>query len=108
MATRRATKWIFQIKGPDDNMINDQEEIVAEFLRYFETLLGGEHRGRELTLEHLRSRATHVLTEEEGDMLISQVTRDEAKEAFFDIEEDKAPGPNGFLAGFYKAAWSII
>ncbi|KAL2237719.1 UNVERIFIED_CONTAM: hypothetical protein Sindi_0963600 [Sesamum indicum] len=41
-------------------------------------------------------------------MLVSQVTRDEVKEAFFDIEEDKAPGPDGFSAGFYKAAWSII
>ncbi|KAL2248389.1 UNVERIFIED_CONTAM: hypothetical protein Sindi_2691200 [Sesamum indicum] len=108
VATKRATKQIFQIKGPDDNMINDQEEIVAEFVHYFETLLGGERRGRELTLEHLRSRATHVLTEEEGDMLVSQVTRDEVKEAFFDIEEDKAPGPDGFSAGFYKAAWSIV
>ncbi|XP_011101901.1 uncharacterized protein LOC105179939 [Sesamum indicum] len=108
VATRRATKQIFQIKGPDDNMINDQEDIVAEFVRYFETLLGGEHREWELNIEHLRSRATHVLTEEEGDMLVSSITRDEVKEAFFGIEEDKAPGLDGYSAGFYKVAWPIV
>ncbi|KAL2232550.1 UNVERIFIED_CONTAM: hypothetical protein Sindi_1435000 [Sesamum indicum] len=89
-------------------MINNQEDVVAEFVRYFETLLGGERRERELNIEHLRSRATHVLTEEERDMLVSPVTRDEVKEAFFDIEEDKALAPDGYSAGFYKAAWPIV
>ncbi|KAK4384715.1 Retrovirus-related Pol polyprotein from type-2 retrotransposable element R2DM [Sesamum angolense] len=28
--------------------------------------------------------------------------------AMFDIEEDKAPGPDGFSSGFYKAAWPIV
>ncbi|XP_011101348.1 uncharacterized protein LOC105179428 [Sesamum indicum] len=108
VATRRATKQIYQIKGLDDNMINEPEDIVAEFVRYFEALLGSFRQERELNLQHLRSRATHVLTKEEGDMLVTQVTRDEVKDAFFDIEEDKAPRPDGFPAGFYKAAWPIV
>ncbi|KAL0455526.1 UNVERIFIED_CONTAM: hypothetical protein Slati_0891800 [Sesamum latifolium] len=36
------------------------------------------------------------------------VDREEFKEAKFDIAEDKAPGPDGFSSGFYKAAWSVI
>ncbi|KAK4384284.1 hypothetical protein Sango_3076200 [Sesamum angolense] len=28
-------------------------------------------------------------------------------QAFFDIEEDKAPGPDGFSSGFFKAAWPV-
>ncbi|KAL0455344.1 UNVERIFIED_CONTAM: Transposon TX1 uncharacterized protein [Sesamum latifolium] len=28
--------------------------------------------------------------------------------AFFEIAEDKAPGPDGYSSGFYKAAWSIV
>ncbi|KAK4384116.1 hypothetical protein Sango_3090300 [Sesamum angolense] len=30
------------------------------------------------------------------------------KDAFFDIAEDKAPGPDGYSSGFYKAAWPVI
>ncbi|KAL0283664.1 UNVERIFIED_CONTAM: Retrovirus-related Pol polyprotein from type-2 retrotransposable element R2DM [Sesamum radiatum] len=29
-------------------------------------------------------------------------------QAFFDIEEDKAPGPDGFSSGFFKAAWPVV
>ncbi|KAL0444878.1 UNVERIFIED_CONTAM: hypothetical protein Slati_2210500 [Sesamum latifolium] len=28
--------------------------------------------------------------------------------ALFDIEEDRAPGSDGFSSGFYKAAWPIV
>ncbi|KAL0300091.1 UNVERIFIED_CONTAM: hypothetical protein Sangu_3140200 [Sesamum angustifolium] len=33
---------------------------------------------------------------------------EEIKDAFFDIAEDKAPGPDGYSSGFYKAAWPVI
>ncbi|KAL0303976.1 UNVERIFIED_CONTAM: hypothetical protein Sradi_6265700 [Sesamum radiatum] len=36
------------------------------------------------------------------------ITRGEVKAAFFDIVEDKSPGPDGYPVGFYKAAWPII
>ncbi|KAL2228714.1 UNVERIFIED_CONTAM: hypothetical protein Sindi_1851100, partial [Sesamum indicum] len=84
------------------------EAIVAEFIRYFQTLFGGERRERGLNLEYLRSRVIHMLTEDEGDMPVTPITSDEVKEAFFDIEEDMASGPDGFSDGFYKAAWPIV
>ncbi|KAL0411445.1 UNVERIFIED_CONTAM: LINE-1 reverse transcriptase [Sesamum latifolium] len=54
------------------------------------------------------SLASHIITEEEARILTSPVTRTEIKQAFFDIEEDKAPGPDGYSSGFYKAAWPVI
>ncbi|KAL2251391.1 UNVERIFIED_CONTAM: hypothetical protein Sindi_2261400 [Sesamum indicum] len=36
------------------------------------------------------------------------MTAAEVKQAVFDIDEDKAPGPHGFSLGFYKAAWPIV
>ncbi|KAL0287022.1 UNVERIFIED_CONTAM: hypothetical protein Sangu_2713200, partial [Sesamum angustifolium] len=33
---------------------------------------------------------------------------EEIKDAFFDIAEDKAPGPDGYSSGFYKAAWPLL
>ncbi|KAL0295151.1 UNVERIFIED_CONTAM: hypothetical protein Sradi_6848800 [Sesamum radiatum] len=32
----------------------------------------------------------------------------EIKQAIFDIDETRAPGPDGYSAGFYKAAWPVI
>ncbi|KAL0295420.1 UNVERIFIED_CONTAM: putative ribonuclease H protein [Sesamum radiatum] len=48
------------------------------------------------------------LEQEESQALVQSVTREEIKDAFFDIAEDKAPGPDGYSSGFYKAAWPVI
>ena len=30
------------------------------------------------------------------------------KQAVFDIADDKAPGPDGYSSGFFKAAWPVV
>lgn len=40
--------------------------------------------------------------------MIQEVTDQEIKAAMFDIEDEKAPGPDGFTAKFYKKAWHIV
>ncbi|KAK4383264.1 hypothetical protein Sango_2792500 [Sesamum angolense] len=44
----------------------------------------------------------------EARAIIRLVTIDEDKTTFFDIEEDKAPGPDGFSSGFFKTAWPVV
>ncbi|KAK4384672.1 hypothetical protein Sango_3037200 [Sesamum angolense] len=71
-------------------------------------LLGGDRTDRAMDLQYLRPWARHILTDEEARTIIRPVTIDEVKTAFFDIEEDKAPGPDGFSSGFFKAAWPVV
>ncbi|KAK4384368.1 hypothetical protein Sango_3068900 [Sesamum angolense] len=68
----------------------------------------GERRREFLDLRYLRPWARHVVTPDECMELVQSVTREEIKDAFFDIAEDKAPGPDGYSSGFYKAAWPVI
>jgi hypothetical protein len=42
---------------------------------------------------------------EENDVLISSFTGSEVKEAVFQMEHNKAPGPDGFPAEFYQVFW---
>ncbi|KAL0439823.1 UNVERIFIED_CONTAM: hypothetical protein Slati_2465300 [Sesamum latifolium] len=69
---------------------------------------GGTRTNRALDLSFLRLGLKHTLTLEEADALISPVTFSEIKEAFFDISEDSAPGPDGYSSAFFKAAWPVI
>ncbi|KAK1413813.1 hypothetical protein QVD17_29549 [Tagetes erecta] len=43
-----------------------------------------------------------------SDSMVLPVTDDEVKAAMFDIDDDKAPGPDGYSAKFFKAAWSVV
>ncbi|KAK1441119.1 hypothetical protein QVD17_06957 [Tagetes erecta] len=40
--------------------------------------------------------------------MIREVTTDEIKRTIFAFADDKAPGPDGFTAAFYKKAWDIV
>ncbi|KAK4404411.1 hypothetical protein Sango_0809700 [Sesamum angolense] len=40
--------------------------------------------------------------------LTHPISVEEMKLVFFDIAENKSPGPNGYTVAFYKAAWSIF
>ncbi|KAK4384265.1 hypothetical protein Sango_3077900 [Sesamum angolense] len=98
----------FQIADDDGNEHTDPTFISSVFVDFFRGLLGGARTERALDLQYLRPWARHILTEEEAQAIIRLVTIDEVKSAIFNIEEDKAPGPDGFSSGFFKAAWPII
>jgi hypothetical protein len=44
----------------------------------------------------------------ENEALIQEFTGKEIKEAIFQMEHNKAPGPDGFSAEFYQVFWDVI
>ncbi|KAL0356051.1 UNVERIFIED_CONTAM: hypothetical protein Sradi_4052000 [Sesamum radiatum] len=108
IATRRASQKVFRIMKDQGLYLTEEPDIVNEFIRFFETLLGGHRRSHFLNVAYLRPWARHIITIDKGVDLIHPVLRSEVKAIVFDIEEDKAPGPDGYSAAFYKAAWPVI
>lgn len=39
---------------------------------------------------------------------LSDISLGEIKSSLFDIGDDKAPGPDGFIAHFFKKSWGIL
>ncbi|GJS87390.1 RNA-directed DNA polymerase, eukaryota, reverse transcriptase zinc-binding domain protein [Tanacetum coccineum] len=48
------------------------------------------------------------LTDEDNEMMISEVTSAEIKEALFDIRDNKSPSPSGYSVVFFNKSWSIV
>ena len=94
----------------DDNGTTHTEsgKITNEFVRYYQNLLGGNRRQLPMDIRFLRPWARHVLTTEEAGQLTLAFSPEDVKQAVFDIAEDKAPVPDGFSSGFFKAAWSVV
>ncbi|KAL0288515.1 UNVERIFIED_CONTAM: hypothetical protein Scaly_2729000 [Sesamum calycinum] len=72
------------------------------------SLLGGSRSHRVLDIEFLRQDIKHILTTDEANQLVAPVTRSEIKATFFDIDEDSAPGSDGYTSAFFRAAWPVV
>lgn len=50
----------------------------------------------------------HQLNDQQQRHMTRPVTEEEIKSAMFSIHSDKAPGPDGFSAGFSKNNWELV
>ncbi|KAL0331616.1 UNVERIFIED_CONTAM: hypothetical protein Sangu_1707100 [Sesamum angustifolium] len=104
----RARQRIFQISTPAGEVLTDMKDVTDEFVSYFQTLLGGTRVQRDIDLNFLQSGLKYCFTIEEADTICAPITLTEIKDAAFDIDEDSAPGPDGYTSGFFKASWSVV
>ncbi|KAL0295088.1 UNVERIFIED_CONTAM: hypothetical protein Scaly_3110000 [Sesamum calycinum] len=106
ITARRASQRVYQIQNEDGHLLTEYTAVTGEFVNYFKKLFGGSQRQPQ-NLDHLQTFARYIISEDEATLISSPVHRQEIKEALFDINEDSAPGPDGFSSGFYKASWAV-
>ena len=54
------------------------------------------------------SEIPNLINEEDNQLLNNPVSIREIKKYLFNMDPDKAPGPDGFTARFYISCWDII
>ena len=48
------------------------------------------------------------ISTEENEILVANFSENEVHEAIMQMENNKAPGPDGFPAKFYQKLWEVI
>ncbi|PWA82932.1 reverse transcriptase domain, Reverse transcriptase zinc-binding domain protein [Artemisia annua] len=82
------------------------EQVPAQFVKHFQNFLGKAVDVEPLD-QSIFQNAIKV-SPEDADKMIKPVSDNEIKEALHDICDNKAPGPDGYTARFFKKAWSKI
>ncbi|KAK1424628.1 hypothetical protein QVD17_19961 [Tagetes erecta] len=88
-----------------NGILHEGKEVPKAFVDHYVGFLGRE--------EAVTILITHELFDVRIDQamsvdMIREVTADEIKRTIFAFADDKAPGPDGFTAAFYKKAWEIV
>ena len=99
-------------RGRIETVMNEEgkwlegEAANNEFVEFFKKFLGSEYPCSDIR-DH-NSLFTKKLDLFHAVDMVRAVSNEEIKEALFDIEDAKSPGPDGFTSKFFKAMWSSV
>ncbi|GJX73331.1 RNA-directed DNA polymerase, eukaryota [Tanacetum coccineum] len=80
------------------------DKVTDQFVKHFEEFLG-----KEVPVDPIMNNIfRNTLSSEEAMLMERDVNDKEIKEALFDIDSDKASGPDGYSSEFFKKAWDIV
>jgi len=101
----RKTK-ITQLEQEEGIIVGDAN--LKDYITDYYKRLFGPHLQNSFSLdETLRHDIPQVL-EEQNEVLVAPFSEEEVKMAIFDMEHNKAPGPDGFPIEFYQFFWDVV
>ncbi|GJT13946.1 RNA-directed DNA polymerase, eukaryota, reverse transcriptase zinc-binding domain protein [Tanacetum coccineum] len=96
---------IESVYDEDGNMFHN-DDMAAKFVDHFKKFFG--KCDVVYPIEDHENLFTNKLDPETAEELVRPVSDDEIKKALFDIEDNKASGPDGYTSKFFKSAWSVV
>ncbi|KAK1431837.1 hypothetical protein QVD17_08547 [Tagetes erecta] len=88
-----------------NGILHEGKDVPKAFVDHYVGFLGKEEAViMPITQELFDVRIDQAMSVD----MIREVTFDEIKRTMFAFADDKAPGPDGFTAAFYKKAWDIV
>ena len=83
------------------------EQLKSHITTYYKDLFG-QPEDCDISLRKDQNLDIPQVSLEENEFLVSPFSKSEVREAVFQMEHNKAPGPAGFPAEFYQVFWGVI
>jgi len=96
------------ISREDGMRVEEPGEVKKEIVDYFQRLLGCAPPCSPGNLDTLRKALPRRLTTSQSNHMLRGVPKEEIKSVLFSLKDNKAPGPDGYKALFFKKPWDIV
>ena len=107
VAARQHRNAITNLTDASGNKISSVPQLATEVVGYFQSLIGTENAKVSSCPLSFLTELLPTFSDEAQSELIRPVTSDEIKKTIYGIDGDKAPGPDGFTACFFKSCWAV-
>lgn len=85
----------------DGSTTQDIDAIKSSFVTYYSNLFGTSHNPENVNQSRIGHLITKRLSSDESSNMVAEVTDIEIKNTFWSLNSQKAPGPDGYNAGFF-------
>nr|GEV58111.1 hypothetical protein [Tanacetum cinerariifolium] len=97
--------WLEAGVVSSNNIKVSGSHVPEVFISHYEHFLGTSMKCNELNVEGLFSKSISATT---SSNMVRDITNDEIKAAMFDIDDEKASGPDGYTSAFFKKGLSVV
>ncbi|GJX67975.1 RNA-directed DNA polymerase, eukaryota, reverse transcriptase zinc-binding domain protein [Tanacetum coccineum] len=99
-------EYLVALEYEEKLLLYTRGQVPIQFVKHFQMFLG-EQNNREC-LDMGGILFPNKIDNQEAGRMINEVSSEEIKAAMFDIDDNKASGPDGFTAKFFKKVWEVI
>lgn len=89
-------------------MLSKQEEIEAVLVQHFWGITQETCSNRDQSIRDISRHIPKLVSKEDNINLNRPVSEGEVSEVLKEMQNGKAPGPDGFNVDFFKACWAIV
>lgn len=104
---KQARNMINRLCDDQGREVEDIEQISELFIKFYSDLPGSLNENLQPIDMNVLRRGP-VLNDQQINTLCADISDQEIHDALFSIDSEKAPGPDGFGAGFFKSSWNIV
>ncbi|KAL2905738.1 hypothetical protein RDABS01_004448, partial [Bienertia sinuspersici] len=108
LKAQRLRSNIHAIQDLNGNNCNSPGQIANAFSQFYMNLIGSPGMINRMHVEQHIVNEGPTLRADQQEEIMKAFTVQEVKAAMFSIDGDKAPGPDGFSASFFKENWNIV
>jgi mannosylglycoprotein endo-beta-mannosidase len=91
----------------EEGMIVGDENRKTYITEYYKGLFG-PHSPNSFSMDETLRNDIPQVSEDENEGLTTSFSKEEVRLAVFDMEHNKAPGPDGFFVEFYQFFWEVV
>jgi hypothetical protein len=102
---RKRINSISTLQREDGSWCDDVEEIKEEVQGFYKNLYTSEGAPE---MQGLLDLVNEKVLQEDKANMDAEFTEEEVKKALFQMHPSKAPGVDGFTAGFYQRHWELV
>lgn len=106
LSQKNGRNFLPAIQKSDGSLSASEKEVGAEFVSFFMKLYGSSKPTE--PLDRSIVGLGPCLSASDCGLLSAPFSKDDIKAALFGIDNNKAPGPDGYSSLFFKSAWSVV